>query len=754
VTEPSASPGPAPSAPPGAAGGARASEKRATLPRELADFLIEFSIALHKHAMYPGGHPTLGPAAEGVARRLDSLLLERGTLSLGVAREQLIIEGVATDPRNPVLKDLADRLHRHHLGAISFHRGVSPFELEEALKVVATDADRGADPIGLRQSGNIPSWKHLQLFPLTFDRLELVGGPDEDDGGGSTVTGGRGAQLWVGLARAALASEDVGSGTARKPRAQVKPPEPHAFRANLGPAEPMSDAEIAETLGAAAGPDEVEAGAAEPAAVARAIEQHERGTAYDQVIVGYLLQSAELLKQGGQGSLALKKKMSKLISSLDDNTRSRLLEMSGDKRQRNRFILDASQGMSMDAVVDLVNAAASGNGSPISSSMLRMLQKLSLHAERGSAPRRTMAESAIREQISELVQGWELADPNPDGYSAALQKMSMSAPTLVVAEEAAFAPEAERMVKMSIETGGVGDPLERAIGDIVASGKILNLVAMLDGAPRQNDATKRIRDRVEDPSMMRAALAAQPVDFDLVDQLISANRDRATGPMLDVLTESESRTLRRALIDRLIRMPDLVRPHLASRVNDERWYVTRNILFIAAELPGTPLAVDATPFRQHPDWRVRREALRVLFRHAEERTRAICTALSDEDPRLKQLALNAVVEGGCPEPAVPILVSIASDEENDSELRVGAIKALGTKGGTLPLEALLKLTEIKRRSIIDVVSGSSASAEFLAAITALGALRAETRARERLDLIARGRDPGAARAAADALRGA
>src|SRR3990172_1195372 len=45
-------------------------EKRPTLSRELADFLIEFSIALHKHAMYPGGHPTLLPAAEGGVNRL------------------------------------------------------------------------------------------------------------------------------------------------------------------------------------------------------------------------------------------------------------------------------------------------------------------------------------------------------------------------------------------------------------------------------------------------------------------------------------------------------------------------------------------------------------------------------------------------------------------------------------------------------------------------------------------------------------
>src|SRR5207302_4838389 len=96
-----------------------------SLSRELADFLIELSIALHKHAMYPEGHPSLAPAAAGVTRRAEHLFEERTLLALGVARQQLVIEGVATDAKNPVLSELAGRLHRHHLGAVTFHRGRS-----------------------------------------------------------------------------------------------------------------------------------------------------------------------------------------------------------------------------------------------------------------------------------------------------------------------------------------------------------------------------------------------------------------------------------------------------------------------------------------------------------------------------------------------------------------------------------------------------------------------------------------------------
>ncbi len=741
LSDPSVPPTAAPAAPasPAAPHSPRASTQRATLPRELADFLIEFSIALHKHAMYPGGHPTLGPAAETVASRLGGLLAERGTLSLGVARDQLVIEGVATDPRNPVLRDLAERLHRHHLGAVSFTRGVSWDELEEALKLIAEDADRAGEPLGLRPLSKIATWPHLKLYPLTYDRLELVGEEGVPQG---EVTGGRGAQLWVGLARAALASEDV--------RHDEKPPEPHAFRPEP---RPLTDTELDAAMANPTASAALEAAPAEPAQVAKAIEGHERGTAYDQVIVGYLLQIAEELKTaGGSGAVALKKKMSRLITTLEPRTLERLLDMGGDLGQRRQFILDASQGMAVDAVVDLVRAA-SGTGAPISQAMLRMLSKLGHHAERGPAPRRIIAEAGLRDQIGELIQGWALADPNPDGYAAALQKMSQVQPTLVTATEAQFTPEPERLLQMACESGAAGPPVARAIDDMLVAGKLSTVLELIQRAPRANPATALIRARVVNPDTLKLLFSAQHPDMALVDQLLVPLGEAAAAPMLDVLAESESRQVRRALIDRLLRMPDGMGPLLAARLTDERWYVVRNILYLAAELPQSPPGLDATPFRQHADSRVRREAMRVLFRHPAERTRAICTALADEDERMKRLALSAASEGGCPEPAVPLVVAIASDDENDSELRVAAIRALATHGGRLALDALLKLTEIRRRSILDAMKASQATPEFLAALAALGAFLSDRRARERLEAAAGGRDPAVARAAAQALKG-
>src|SRR5467141_4957337 len=176
--------------------------EKAALSRELADFLIELSIALHKHSMYPEGHPSLAPAAASVTRRAEHLFESRGTLALGVARQQLVIEGVATHPKNPLLSELAGRLHRHHLGAVTFHRGLRVNEVVDVLKTLAVEAERTGQPLGLGAPEQLRAWEHVRLHPVTYERLELLqedaaAAPADAAGGGGPgrERGLRGAQL-------------------------------------------------------------------------------------------------------------------------------------------------------------------------------------------------------------------------------------------------------------------------------------------------------------------------------------------------------------------------------------------------------------------------------------------------------------------------------------------------------------------------------------------------------------------------------
>jgi hypothetical protein len=149
----------------------------------------------------------------------------------------LIIDGVTTDPDQPVLRRLAEALHQHHIGAISLLRGVEEQELGQALLTLATEAEH-AGPAG---KNAIPTWPHVKLHPLTFDGLTLAG---EAPSSGRREQSTLGGELWVGLARAALMSKD----------------------------------------GKEVGADV----STEPSDVAKAIDAAPRAEAYDQVIVGYL----------------------------------------------------------------------------------------------------------------------------------------------------------------------------------------------------------------------------------------------------------------------------------------------------------------------------------------------------------------------------------------------------------------------------------------------------------------------------------
>src|SRR2546425_278304 len=448
--------------------------ERAALSRELADFLIELSIALHKHSMYPEGHPSLAPAAAGVTRRAEHLFEERTTLALGVARQQLVIEGVATDAKNPLLSELAGRLHRHHLGAVTFHRGLRVTEVADVLKTLAVEAERTGEPLGLGSPEQLRAWDHIRLHPVTYERLELL----QEDDQAVKERGLKGAQLWVGLARAALAADALAADDGT----------PHAT---------------------------------EPSMIAKAIDQHPKSAAYDQVIVGYLLQIADELKHtGGAEAAALRRRTSKLMGALQPGTLRRLIEMGGDNAPRTKFAIDATHGLAVDAVLEIVRAMADASHRTVSDPLVRMLSKLAKHAEQGTAEVRPQADEALREQVRGLLRGWTLQDPNPEAYGTALHRMAAAAPLTGARSVWQQTAEPLRIVQTALETGVLGFGAWRAIERLVAEHHVGDLVDLLAVSPSSPDVGP-LWTRVTSPDVVRELASSEPPDFATLDRVLS-----------------------------------------------------------------------------------------------------------------------------------------------------------------------------------------------------------------------------------------
>ena len=584
-----------------------------------------------------------------VTERARQLLEDRPMLAFGIARHQLIIDGVATDPNQPVLRRLAEALHMHRLGAVSILPGVDCSEISSAIRLLAVEVGNGVQPLGEDRSGRLNEWQHVRLHPLTLDRLELVDDEPDAPAASGEQLDHNAARLWVGLANAALAGEA------------------HAQERVV----------------------------TDPIAVAKAIDHNSGAEAYDQVIVGYLLQIADELRAGSASEDGpLRRRTARLIDALDPETLQRLLAMGGDGTQRRAFVRSAASGMAVDSVVKILRAAAAASQQTISHGLLRMLSKLASHAAAGEVHARPMADAELREQVDRLLEGWTLEDPSPETYSKALQHLATSGrPNNPDDDESASPHEADpvRVVQIGLEVAGTGPIVERAIDQAIDDGAIRELRQLLSTPPEESKTTAQvIRERLSGPRAMSSILVQRSIDFDLLDALLPSISVDAYAVLLDALMSSENRATRRRLIDRLGRTKLDVAAVIAEKLEDDRWYVQRNLLLLLERLRRVPQGFSTTPWTQHPDARVRYQGVSLQLAVPAERESATQAALVDSDPRIIRLGLVAA-QTNCPAALIPQLAELARNSQLADELRHLAVGALGKSTHDAALDALLSL---------------------------------------------------------------
>jgi hypothetical protein len=650
-----------------------AGAETATLPKELADFLMELAVALHKHAIYPPGHPLLDQAVDSVHVTLTRLLAERAALSIGVARRELVIEGVATDSNHPLLAELAGKLHRHHLGAVKLLRGITRPELSDALAVVGLETQRDAQPIGLQPELLQSRWTNVKLFPLNYDRLELL-----DDDGATEAEGmrsGHAAQLWVGLARAAIASDLAAQ------------PEPSAM---------------------------------EPEMVAHAIDEHDREQAYDQVIVGYLLQIVrEVGQDGTREDSGLKRRISRLVGSLQPATLRRLLEMGGDARQRRRFVLDAAQGMTVDAVVELVQAAATAEGQTISHSLVRMLTKLASHATSDASARSRAADGAFREHVERLVSSWSLDDPNPAQYSAALSQIAHAPSAATQTAPNDLACEPARVLAIALELDVAGQRVTHAAAAMLDAGALGELLDLLQAAPEPRGvvATAVWRQILErDP--LTTLLAAPRLDNAAIRRLIAHQGPAAIPAILAALDACPEGSRTERLMSYLLSLGPDAAPFVAEHLTRAAAPLARELLAALVKLAAPMPPVEAGPYLTHFDATLRREAARLLLGYESTRETTLLTVLRDADERVVYIGLLAAATECSAEAAAVIRQRIEDGDVTDAPARAAGIRAVATRRDDAALEwvlghALVPSGLLRRARL------APASPEVLASLAAL-----------------------------------
>lgn len=613
------------------------SGKADSLPRELTDFLVELANAINKHSMYPDGHPVLRTVAETMARTLGGIFKDRAAIAVGVSPTQLIVAGHSTDSNYGIMRDLAGRLHRRNIGAVKLYRGAEPKEIVDWLRVVSRDSESAPDGAPRERR-----WPHIQIHPVSYSQLELIG--DAGMAGRSSWA----SSLWMKLAGTAL------------------------------------DATV-----------EAEE-AASPDVLAQAIDARHGDDAYGQRITGELNDLLDACRaRGGAEALALESRISRLIGAMAPETLERLVSLKPDEAERKRFVMEMSQAMAVDAVLDLVQAAANATGRSISPALIQLLGKMARYSQEGGGDVRGKAELAFRQQVRALIEGWEEwdhEDPAPAEYQRTLDRLAVAGknPLRGSAPSHHYECEPERTVALSLEVGVATATTRDAAARLLDGGKLRPLLDLLDRAPNFGLAAE-LRHQVITEASLRRALERKPVDFAAIGTMVELLKGPALPLLLDRVMTSDEAELRQ-YVTLLKGMGDSVADAAAERLAGAEWPVQKNLLSLLAALPNLP-GGGFTPaeFTRNPDPTIRNTALRILLGGTATRTRAICDALAAEDAATVRLGLGAAMEH-CPPVAVPLVMKQIEQGDFEPGVKAAAIRSVAAVNLPLVLDFLVGLS--------------------------------------------------------------
>ncbi len=156
---------------------AAAKEKAEKIPIDaklLSDAVIELNISRRSVGLYPREHPITRESIERAYGFLCKLFEFRSAITLGVAKDALMIDDYVLDRKNPVFREFAMSLYNRGIAAITFYSGLQMDELLGLHElIVGKEDDAGRDLAGLAAEKRL---RFIKLVPFDVSKLGFAEG--------------------------------------------------------------------------------------------------------------------------------------------------------------------------------------------------------------------------------------------------------------------------------------------------------------------------------------------------------------------------------------------------------------------------------------------------------------------------------------------------------------------------------------------------------------------------------------------------
>lgn len=653
-------------------------KKREKLPIDatlLSDAIIELNISRRSVGLYPRDHPITRESIEKAYDFLKRLFELRSSITMGIAKDTLVVDEYTLDRKNPVFREFALSIHSKGIAAITFYAGL---EIEELLGlhecITSKDTPTGKALAELAQKNGL---KHVVLVPLDVSKFGFVEDSLRQDGAETTI--------WEDYVYGLLEGK-LGDGDAEGVLLNVVP-------------EDVADL------------------------INEHMTEHTPEVTYDRVITTYLRK-----REDSGTNRELFTRFIAMVQNLGPEVKKQFLRraFSGpslDIGEAERLFSELTEGD-----IEKIMSVFSEHSSLISESMRNLIDKINI-AKKGEGffdlimnKKGLVDDVEIDERVMALFSLDNFRVFVSDEYQAALEKMlsgfeGRKSPVLEQVskeckDETIDGVASEVMLELLDAATTERDDylallsrLGELVGDFLETGRFLEVTDVynviyshtLTGKYRKEAAGMLEFFFYSSASIVKMIDAFKlwgRFEREGVMRLAAVLKRHLADPLFDALAEEPDPSMRKFLLSVLIRFRSDILPEAMRRLNDKRWYVVRNMLYLVRECGGAKYVGTIKTFAKHEDKRISIEAVKTLLHFSVPATFPyVRLYLHSKDLELREQVIRLTGIYKVKE-AVPYLLDILEKKSlfgTEWWYKVSVVKALGEIGDTRALDKLMRL---------------------------------------------------------------
>ncbi|MBI5633714.1 MAG: hypothetical protein HZA15_09585 [Nitrospirae bacterium] len=642
--------------------------------RFLLDAIKEMNISRRNVGLYPRNHPQTKESAARALRFLQKLFETRGDVTLGIAKDEVMIEDAVLDKKSTVLREFALSLHSRGITSITLEAGLTNEDLFTFNEL--TTARDSIVGIALVEFAEKRGLGHIRLSPLDLSKIRFVQGILRKDDAGDTFWNDYIASLMDDT----LTGEDMDAIIS-----SVTPKEMAEF-INRNMMENSSDEAIDAVVTSYMG---------------KKISEERRPVLFGKFLglVEYL--ASELRQRFLRRALA--------FPFLDMNDVSKLLrDIAFDDMQKVMSICEEQSALLPERVKNLIHRLMSSTadvfsqvhgGAIVYADDIEVDESAALQFRKDQG--RKPLDEAYRQELKTMMEG-QLAQKS--GMIAQIEAACAGEAVDRSASQIVFellgresnSPEEYRQLLTNMGS---------LVNDFAETGRFSEIAEIYNrisaqslSGPFREDASQMLKGFFGSGTFLSRLLDAFSLwgrhNRDGVLALAVLLKTQIIPPLLDAVADEVDAASVKFFLDLLCRIGEDVVPEAAKRLDDKRLPVVINMIYLIRECGGTSYVKRMRQFMKHPDEKVAVEALKTLLHFkTPDSISYIRFYLQGKDQEMREQATRLAAAYRVKE-AVPIMIGILEEKDmfgTKSTYKLSLIQALGEIGDAGAIRAFQKI---------------------------------------------------------------